>query len=50
MLRDTEAKARGQRPTNAEVGDLRSRGLRLGGLKSGGQKGQVRSPNQEVLD
>ncbi len=44
-LRDVEAEAGGQRPADAEVG-----GLRSGGLKSRGQIDQVRSPNQEVLD
>ncbi len=43
--RDVEAEAGGQRPTDIEVG-----GLKSGGLRSGGQKDQVQSPNQEVLD
>ncbi len=52
--RDAKAEAGGQRPADAEAGDLRSGSQRLadpeaGGLRSGGQRDQVRSPNQEVL-
>ncbi len=43
--RDVEAEAGGQRPANAGV-----RGLKSGGLRLRGQRDQVRSPNQEVLD
>ncbi len=48
--RDAEVEARGQRPVDAEVGGLRSGDLRLGSLKSRGQRDQVQSPNQKVLD
>ncbi len=43
--RDVEAKAGGQKLADAVVGSLRSGGLRLGG-----QRDQIRSPNQEILD
>ncbi len=38
--KDAEAEAGGQRPADAEAR----------GLRSGGQRDQVQSPNQEVLD
>ncbi len=39
-LRDVEAEAEGQRPTDAE-----ERGLRSGGLRLGNQRDQVQSSN-----
>ncbi len=43
--RDAEAEAEDQRPSDVEAGGPRPADAEAGGLRSGGQRGQVRSPN-----